>query len=45
MIISGSLLSLGKAPNEGMQAVHKVIAVLAVIPTFGAIYFLTRGRW
>jgi hypothetical protein len=45
MIISGSLLSLGKAPNEGMQAVHKVIAVLAVIPTFGVIYLLTRGRW
>jgi hypothetical protein len=45
MIITGSFLSRGKAPNEGLQAVHKVISFLAVIPTFGVIYLLTRGRW
>jgi len=45
MIITGSFLSLGKAANEGLQAVHKVISFLAVIPTFGVIYLLTRGRW
>ena len=45
MIITGSLLSLGRARNDTVLAVHQVVAVLTVIPTFGAIYLLTRGRW
>lgn len=45
MIISGSLLSLGRPRNEELLAVHKVVSVLTAIPTFGAIYLLTRGRW
>jgi uncharacterized iron-regulated membrane protein len=44
MIITGSLLSLGRARNDPLLAVHQVVAVLTVIPTFGAIYLLTRGR-
>jgi hypothetical protein len=45
MIISGSLLSLGRARNDQIVAIHKLVSVLTVIPTFGAIYLLTRGRW
>ena len=45
MIISGSLLSLGKARNGEILAIHKVVSRLTVIPTFGTIYLLTRGRW
>lgn len=45
MIISGSLLSLGRPRNDEILAVHKVFSVLTAIPTFGAIYLLTRGRW
>jgi len=44
MIITGSLLSLGRARNDPLLAVHQVVGVLTVIPTFGAIYLLTRGR-
>jgi hypothetical protein len=45
MIISGSLLSLGRPRNDALLAVHKVASVLTAIPTFGAIYLLARGRW
>jgi len=45
MIISGSLLSLGRPRNDAILAVHKALSVLTVIPTFGAIYLLIRGRW
>lgn len=45
MIITGSLLSLGRPRNDEMLAVHKVFSVLTAIPTFGAIYLLIRGRW
>jgi len=45
MIISGSLLSLGRPRNDEILAVHKVFSVLTVIPAFGAIYLLIRGRW
>jgi len=45
MIITGSLLSLGRPRSDEMLAVHKVFAVLTGIPTFGAIYLLIRGRW
>ena len=44
MVVSGSLLSLGKARNKGMVALHNVGSVLTVITTAGAIYLLTRGR-
>jgi len=45
MIITGSLLSLGRPRSDEMLAVHKIFSVLTFIPTFGAIYLLTRGRW
>ncbi len=45
MFVSGTLLSLGRAASEGVQAVHKVVSLLTVISTSGAIYLLTRGRW
>ncbi len=45
MIISGSLLSLGRPRNDEILAVHKIFSVLTVIPTFGVIYLLIRGRW
>jgi hypothetical protein len=45
MIISGSLLSLGRARNDEILSMHKVVSVLTVIPAFGAIELLTRGRW
>jgi hypothetical protein len=45
MIVSGSLLSLGRARNDAIFGIHKVLSALTVIPTFGAIYLLTRGRW
>ena len=45
MIISGSLLSLGRPRNDQLLAVHKVVLFLTVIPTFGAICLLIRGRW
>ena len=45
MIITGSLLSLGRPRNDEILAVHKIFSVLTFIPTFGAIYLLTRGRW
>jgi len=44
MIISGGLLSLGRPRSDELLAIHKVCSVLTVIPTFGAIYLLTRGR-
>ena len=44
MVVSGSLLSLGKARNKGMVALHNVGSVLTVITAAGAIYLLTRGR-
>jgi hypothetical protein len=44
MVVSGSLLSLGKARNKGMVALHNVGSVLTGITTAGAIYLLTRGR-
>jgi hypothetical protein len=45
MVVSGSLLSLGKARNNGILALHNVGSVLTVVATAGAIYLLTRGRW
>jgi hypothetical protein len=45
MLITGGLLSVGRAKNDAVLAVHQVVSVVAVIPTFGAIYLLTRGRW
>ncbi len=45
MVLSGSLLSLGKARNDWMLALHKAGSLLTVIATSGAIYLLTRGRW
>jgi hypothetical protein len=45
MVVSGSLLSLGKARNKGMVALHNVGSVLPVVATAGAIYLLTRGKW
>jgi len=44
MVVTGSLLSLGKARNDGILALHNVGSVLTVVATFGAIYLLTRGR-
>jgi hypothetical protein len=45
MIISGSLLSLGRARSNEILAIHKALAALTIIPAFGVIYLLTRGRW
>ena len=45
MVVSGSLLSLGKARNDWMLALHEAGSLLTVIATSGAIYLLTRGRW
>ena len=45
MVVSGSLLSLGKARNDEMLTLHKVGSLLTVIVTSWAIYLLTRGRW
>jgi len=45
MIISGSLLSLAGPRNGDLLAVHKLVSGLAAIPTFGAMYLPTRGRW
>ncbi len=45
MVVSGSLLSLGKARNDWMLALHNVGSVLTVGATAGAIYLLTHGRW
>ena len=45
MFVSGGLLSLGKARNDEILAVHKAASLLTVIPTFGTIYLMTRGRW
>jgi hypothetical protein len=44
MVVSGSFLSLGKARNKGMVALHNVGSVLTVVATAGAIYLLTCGR-
>jgi hypothetical protein len=44
MVVSGSLLSLGKARNDWMVALHEAGSLLTVIATSGAIYLLTRGR-
>ena len=44
MFVTGSLLSLGKPANEVVQVVHKTGAVLTLISTSAAIYFLTRTR-
>lgn len=44
MFVTGTVLSLGKAVNAGVQVAHKVFAVLATISTSGAIYLLMRGR-
>ncbi len=45
MLITGGLLSVGKPRNDAILTVHQVVSVLTAIPTFGAIYLLTRGRW
>jgi hypothetical protein len=45
MVVSGSLLSLGKARNDEILTLHKVGSLLTVIITSWAIYLLTRGRW
>jgi hypothetical protein len=45
MFVSGGLLSLGKARNDEILAVHEVVSLLTIIPTFGTIYLLTRSRW
>jgi len=45
MVVSGSLLSLGKARNDEILALHKVGSLLTAVATFGAFYLLTRGRW
>ena len=44
MVVSGSLLSLGKARNDELLALHKAGSLLTVITTSGAIYLLTRGK-
>lgn len=44
MVVSGSLLSLGKARNDEILALHKVGSLLTVIAISGAIYLLTRGK-
>ncbi len=44
MIISGSVLSLGRARSDGLLVVHKIVSVLMLVPTFGAIYLLARGK-
>jgi hypothetical protein len=45
MVVSGSLLSLGKARNKEIVALHNVGSVLTVAATAVAIYLLTRGRY
>jgi hypothetical protein len=45
MVVSGSLLSLGKARNKGIIALHNVGSVLTVVATAEAIYLLIRDRW
>jgi hypothetical protein len=45
MVVSGSLLSLGKARNDEIMALHKAGSLLTVIAISGVIYLLTRGRW
>jgi hypothetical protein len=45
MVVSGSLLSLGKARNDEILTLRKVGSLLTVIVTSWAIYLLTRGRW
>ena len=45
MFVTGSLLSLGKAANEGVQVLHEVVGALTFISTSGVIYLLTLGRW
>jgi len=45
MVVSGSLLSLGKARNNGILALHNVGSVLTAVATTGAICLLTRGKW
>ncbi len=45
MVVSGSLLSLGKARNDEVVALHKIGSLLTVIATSEVIYLLTRGRW
>jgi hypothetical protein len=44
MVVSGSLLSLGKARKDEILAFHKAGSLLTVIATFAAIYLVTRGR-
>lgn len=43
MVVSGSLLSLGKPRNEEIAAIHKIGWLMTGIPTFGVIYLLARG--
>ncbi len=45
MVVSGSLLSLGKARNDEILTLHKVGSLLTFIITSWAMYLLTRGRW
>ena len=45
MVVSGSLLSLGKARNDEILTLHKVGSLLTVIVTSWAIYLLIRDRW
>ena len=44
MVTTGALLSLGRARSDVILAGHKVISLLTAIPTFGAIFLLTRGK-
>jgi hypothetical protein len=45
MFVTGGLLSLGKARNDEILAVHKVVSLLTAVSTFGTIYLLARGTW
>ena len=45
MLITGGLLSLGRPRNEALLVIHQVFSVLTAIPTFGAIYLMTRDKW
>lgn len=45
MFVTGTLLSLGKAANEAVQLVHKLVAVLTTVLTSSTIYLLTRAKW
>ena len=44
MFVSEILLSLGKARNDGIWAVHRVGSLITAIPIAVAIYLLMRGK-